>query len=751
MAKTEKTISIPLEFEDKPKEKVELAAYLFDKNGNLAEKAVVTEKSIEVKSDLNLRNLRLVIAPDTKAGEISIEHIGQMEKYRGYEASLQYGRKGISILPIPEYLSKLWILKKKCRVRGKVTKRFTIDNISQDRPLCRARVHICEVDRIWWWINRIPDIIIAKIPDYIFEPVLPRDFPVPAPDPELPIPIPLPDPAPFALSRLKKTAQTNFDTRSAIEIKKIRNSSLPVLPDELRKKIESRNLASIRQAVAENFQLFHPYFCYHPIFWPYLYRCDEIKVLYTDEHGVFDDYFTYWFWEEKPDLYFWVEYLVDDVWTTVYKPNIPCHTWWNYVCGTEVWLRVTDPRVVWECENFLPGELVWVKTVGSSASVSHIKQNSGTEIIQGHSFGNIGLSDFAPGSQFLPGLYRRPFGGNLHLVAQFSSGLPANNIYYYQWAWRKIANADLTPVANSFQTFSAEVRKGYTFEYLDIFNIKRISTNSVKLGPNTVNGVQNLFHIPPTHPDMAPFSVPESSPLWNQNTITVDINTSSLDGDGLYEFRLQLFDKNGALKTNLPRSVYQVPGFSNFGTSVNAPDNMILPNAVANVNAFTMKMRIDNANCVAEIYKMKVKRVIGPVTVWEDASADCCGFVKYNPAETGDDVEVSFRAYHPNDLATLSFGIKKGTCYDPGMSSLTNIPQVTAQNNMVIGNSNGYNRNAIGIYRKRFNHNQLLGICAANGKAAFAENLYVDALSTNGYSILDGYDRSDVAAFALEP
>jgi hypothetical protein len=69
----------------------------------------------------------------------------------------------------------------------------------------------------------------------------------------------------------------------------------------------------------------------------------------------------------------------------------------------------------------------------------------------------------------------------------------------------------------------------------------------------------------------------------------------------------------------------------------------------------------------------------------------------------------------------------------------------------VIGNTDGYVRDNFSIYRKDFSPAQLLGVCAAGGKAAFAEHLHVYALATNGYSRLTHLDASGLAAFALEP
>jgi hypothetical protein len=745
-----KKISIPVSFEKEPKEKIEMLAYLFDRSGKLISKAAIKNNSIDTELDdtINLREVRLVIAPDIKRRDPDIDHIDQLEKNKPYEASLKIDTKGkITILPVPERLLILWVIKKRCRVRGRVTKRFMIDNIIEERPVCRARVHICEVDKIKLWIDRIPDLIITRIPDFIFEPIIPKDFPFPPVDPLGPIG---PDPSPLDQLTAIKFIRPSFEVRSLDNIKLQREQNLPVIPQEVKQSLLTRNAKVIREAIVKHYALLHPYFCYHPFLWPYFYRCDEIKIVYTDNNGWFDDFITYWFWEEQPDLYFWVEYLINGVWTTVYKPNIPCHTWWNYVCGSSVFIKVKDVRVPWICETIIPGSIVWIKTLGQNASVSHIKQSAGAEVIQGIPFNNLALSDYAPGSQFAPGLYRRPFGASLTFRVQFGSGLPGGNFHYYRWSWRKVANADLSPVVSGFTTFTEEVRKTYTFEFVDIFGDTQIGSSSVKLGPVTVGANANLYHIPPVDPNMVPFSVPEASALWDQDTYSINFD-SRVFSDGVYEFRMQLFNAAGALQVNYPKSIFKVPHFSTFSPSVNAPDALLYLNGAANADAFKILARIDNANCIAEIFKIKVKKLVAGIPTWVDASPDCCGFVEYNPAEAGQDVEVSFRAYHPNNLATMSFVMQKGTCVDTPVSAATNIPQVTAVDNMVIGNSNGYVRNAIGVYKKQFNHNQLLGICAGGGKAAFAESLYVATLSSNGTSRLDEEDDSSLAAFALEP
>jgi hypothetical protein len=146
-----------------------------------------------------------------------------------------------------------------------------------------------------------------------------------------------------------------------------------------------------------------------------------------------------------------------------------------------------------------------------------------------------------------------------------------------------------------------------------------------------------------------------------------------------------------------------------------------------------MLMRIDNEPCQAAIYQLTVGGV--------PAASNCCGFVSYQP---GSDIGMSFWAYHPNNFADFSFVVQKGTCNDTAQSTATNT------SGMVIGSTANYARDMASVYSKSFTPAMLLGMCANEGKAAFAQSLYVASLATNG-NYIAGQDASALAAFALEP
>src|ERR1019366_8718376 len=154
------------------------------------------------------------------------------------------------------------------------------------------------------------------------------------------------------------------------------------------------------------------------------------------------------------------------------------------------------------------------------------------------------------------------------------------------------------------------VSKGYEYTYVDSHGDTQFGSNSVKLGPFTIGGNDNLYIIPPVQPNMPPFSVPETDPLWNEQTY--DMNTMSFDstllkngslpgGDGLYEFLLELFDSSGNLLSGIAKTTFKIPEYSDTGFSENAPDILLENPTPTTADGYNMLMRIDNSKCNAGI------------------------------------------------------------------------------------------------------------------------------------------------------
>lgn len=758
-------LSFQVNFESPPKEEISLVGFLFYCNGRFLQQQPVRNNLLEfnlkeqvtaAKQQINAGELRVFIAPASGKNIQRVTSMEELESYKPYEPILQTDVEGnFHILPIPSNISRFWPFCN-CRVTGKVSKWFQVGNNWENRAVCKARVHICEIDAIWYWIYRVPDYIIAKIPEAILNP---REV--------IKFPIPVPDPPPFTGNQVKALSlqqPNNIFRTSSVEEKQMEAAaSLPELSLDIRQHLASGNLNLIRETIAKNYAILHPWFCLWPWWWPYFYRCTEVAVVYTDANGRFDTNVSYWCWSDTPDIYIWVEYLINGVWTTIYNPPVPCNTFWDYACGTNINIQVTDPRVPGNCccDCPIPGELVWIRSVGST-SVSHINQTSILQPPPGQlaNYDRIGLTDAAAiyDDFFVTavGDYKRPFGGGPSFYMGFGSDLPNAGIYYYRWSYKQVKNALLAPVADSYKALlpaGGAVNKGYEYVYIDSHGDEQFGANSVKLGPFTVGGNDNLYIIPPVQPNMPPFSVPESSPLWweqtyNMNTISFDsaalMNGTAPGGDGLYEFKLELFDQAGNLLTNIPKATFKVPDYNNANFSVNAPDELLDSPTFTTANAFNVLMRIDNSKCNSGIYTVDVNGA--------PASSDCCGFVKYAPGGVEADLELTFLATHPNNFAVFSFGVDKGTCGD--------VPIADA-GGMVIDSTYttlspivySYQLSG-GIYGKHFTPAQLLGACynEGTGKAAFAETLSVIAMATDGTFRVTANDAPyQVAAFALEP
>lgn len=767
MKRTATPVSLPVVLQDKPTEDLSLLAFAFDQKGQLVEKVPVLKGKADFKTlEQSAREYRFLIAPLHEKTENADSLQGLLE-LKAYEPVLDFDPRGnLSILPIPDSYTRLWLFRK-CRVRGRLIKAFTVHGVTEDKPVCRARVHICEVDKITWLLPRIPDFIIERIPDYILNPDLPIPLPEPLPDP-FPDPIgPIINPPRLsafntqpALTRLQAGGRPfnppqlpgNVLSRpkaGAREIKVEQSRIAASISPDIKATLATRNVGAIRKVLLENIEIFHPIFCRIPYLWPYFYRCDEIKTVYTDDFGRFDTEITYFLYGDKPDLYFWVEYLIDGSWTTVYRPGIACNTWWDYVCGTDVTLRITDSRVPWRCGSILYGSTIWIKTIGESTNVSRIKQfNTTASTAHGHVYREQGLTDVSLShSPNRFGGYRRPFAGGITIRVQFSFDLPNNGLKYYRWSARKVKNADMSPASGPWVQLANPVAKGYAYSYLVGAVIKPDGYDTYVLGPVTVNTTPNLFIIPPV--EATTIAKPgQLFPWWHtgQDTFCVNFDTNALQGDGLYEFKMELFNKDGALVSVAP-SVYQMPHPDSFTPIIDAPAVNLELNGAGQAVAFKMVMRVDNNAAEGEVYKIKTDPENDSVFV--DAAPDCCGFVSYNGgADTNHQVRVSFRAYHPHNFADFDFNIVKGTCE-------FNLANDSA---MVIGSTAKYSRNFQSVFQHDYSPKELLGECALklvdgswiDGKAAFAEVLHVQPLAVNGTSQVFG-NVSAVTAFALEP
>lgn len=703
----------------RPDFKHPLAVYMFDVHGQLVHRTEVRDDKVELPLPPGgIGRSRVFVAPIESRIDTDGLSAEQLHRLGAYEPVLQAGDRLIERIEVPGTIIDVWPFCF-CWVRGKVVR------YSDNRAVCNARMHICEVDRIPLWILKLADPDIFRLRDDLLEAL--RNPPRPGPGP--------------LMQRARSTLRFADDAVSRVSLnpqplppgERVALNPQPLPPREaialapkLHSSLRSMSSLIVRNALVENWKLLLPWFCYWPHWW-WLFRCDEVVVITTDAQGRFESTIFYPCGGDHPDLYFWVEFDFGNGFETVYYPHIACNTYWDYACGSEVTIRITDPRVPGcEDEPDLPGCQVVVLSIGRNIAVREVQTSAGAE----------GLTNA-----------NEPFGATLEPRVDFSRTelINVKKIPYYRWSYRRLSGPDgitttVDPTSVPINVWSVMKR--------DVYRHYKVGTSypSDFMGPLPTSGpnaapAPNLFRVRPL--------LPPAGNEWvvlneNIDLATAYFDTASLAGApagsaplsddlaaGLYELKLELFDVTGTLVNwtangiDLRIADQDAPfGTGTITTSAAPLYNRILVGG--STMGFRMMVRVDNNRCVAEI--LPVGGTVTPDPV--------CGFHNYNsPTDTA---ALSFVARHPNNFATYSFittrgpgpvipsASTSGTVADPGTNSFINVGAFTYSKDVIIST--------------------LLGTCA---NAAFSERLDVSATATNGYGRLSGYDAADNAAFAL--
>ena len=447
----------------------------------------------------------------------------------------------------------------------------------------------------------------------------------------------------------------------------------------------------------------------------------------TDEHGRFEATVFYPCGGDKPDLYFWVEYDFGSGFETIYHPSIACHTYWDYACGTEVTIRITDPRVPGcEEEPDLPGCQVVVLSIGQGIAVREVQTSGAGE----------GLTNGG-----------EPFGGSLEPRVDFSRTclIDTKNIPYYRWSYRRLTKPDGGPGAVDSSSVPLNVPAPMT---RDVYRHYKVGTTypSDFMGPMPTSGpgaapLPNLFRIRPVNPPAGNEWIVLNERI---DLATAYFDTASLAGApasgppfpddlaaGRYEIKLELYTATGALVNwtaagiDLRITDQDAPFGTGTVTTSPAPNyNRIL--AGADTMGFRMVVRVDNNRCYAEILP-----VGGTVT-----PDPLCGFHNYN--SPSDYATLSFIARHPNNFADYGFVTTR--------AAAPVVPAASTSGVAGEAGTLGFTEVSDFTYAKDVTISTLLGACS---NAAFSERLDVGAKATDGYSTLTGYNTADNAAFAL--
>lgn len=690
-----------------------LVVWVYDKTGKMLEKQIIKNGSAKLKIDSRslAAKAKLYITPEIP--ELPKKRIPRerfLIQAGAYQPSLKLTEAGILELGTIPNLDKFRF--HLCNITGTISKTFNLDGVAKILPVCDVRVHICEVDPFWFILPKIPDPDILDIRDRLLD-VIATKWP-PIPDPVGPITDPIGPVIGGSIIRPitplpinKPILAANTDQSSA------------------QKLLMTNSVDALRSNLINNYQLFLPYLCLFPKRWPFLYHCDEIAVVQSDCNGRFNYRHFYLESGDQPDIYLWIEANLNGSWETVYRPPVACSTRWDYACGTDINITINDDRLrPCQCEP-MPGQVVWLKRVGDGRSIRRIQQ---LPVASAHLVNAIGLTDAYRGGEFTS-----PFGNVFPFVVQFGSGYPSSAVKYYRWKYRQLMSASLGDAVSDYQIFEGGIAKPYTYERVNSDGDTVFYTGSFSLGP-TFGAQGAMFKIP--HSEASVDIPAEPTAEWNQDTYSVNVNSLNLN-DGLYEFTFELLDNNGNVVPQ-DKDVFVVdkrPGeLSNPAdaptiTAFGRPEGYVILNAAKQAVGFRFVMRIDNDACHAEIHNALVD---GNLT------QTLCGFGQYTD-KTKSKVTLVFEVSQPQNFAYYGFSVVKGNGNSAGATdSIGYVTQPGSGNYSVNGS----------VYSKELFVSDMLGPC---DKAAFAENLVIHATHTNGSRRLTEYDRSDAAAFAIEP
>ena len=326
-----------------------LSAYAFSQSGKLLDAKWVEkgEAAIRVPLGAEGTRLRVFIGPRIDGNTLSLTELSRRSAIeRHVRLDLN---SSVLTLDIPIQIDKIlcWI-RGLCFVNGTVVKRTTLSGQTIDQPVCNATVEVYEVDPFWIVLPKLPQLIIDRIRDIIINPVpLPHPLPDPLPGPfsgPFP-PDPIPGSGPFfnaarltipkgfsgASARVMSAHTDSIDTMEGLK-------SAPALQFAAR----AASDLDFRRVLLDHAELIRPIFCR---LYPDLFTMRLVATAQTDDCGHFHTlFFNGCNNPDTPDIYFKVKqrFLFFDL--TIYAPTpVPCHTWWNYRCGSEVTLYTHHP------------------------------------------------------------------------------------------------------------------------------------------------------------------------------------------------------------------------------------------------------------------------------------------------------------------------------------------------------------------------------------------------------------------------
>ncbi|MEY2261811.1 hypothetical protein AB7872_15505 [Rhodanobacter denitrificans] len=719
-------LQIKVKFSDQGKTSP-LQAYAFTGQGRLLGSGVVENgaATVEVPAELDGRMLEVILGPRPGEGQ-TMPTAASLRRMGGYAKSTRLlVKEPVLDVSIPSVIFPKWCL---CFVRGRLVKRFTMpDGSTRELPVCHARVHICEVDRIPLVIGKLPDHDILRLRGDLLDRlrVVPRPFP------------PGPGPGPLdglmqarAASRVAPAAALN--AAPVVQHRVQADSAVDPMAMMASALATSHSVAHARAQLVGLSSFIAVHLCDLVYLWAY-FQVDCLTTVDADDDGRFGA-LIFHDCADHPDLYFWVEQFQGGAWTTVYRPGIGCGTYWSYACGTEVVLNL--PRAV-ACEeppyDIPPGVTLFVLPYAiANAPIWGIPP--GAPPAPAGWVRPDGLIDYQTGTS-LGWLHDAPFGGTLNFIHDDSYFIPSSGIKYYRYAYRRW---NVTPNAGAddptWTPINTPLARGYRMEYSD-----RLPTyESYPVGPATLGAHSGLFEFKPQTPpargtdpatvvarEWTSGNLSEVGASWNTLLAAPPLSADNATDDaGDFEIKIEVFD---------PAGNQVMPGAGSFrflARNADGTTTRLSTAAEEAGGAYVLRVHVDNNGVSADLPQPSIGGV---------AASDDCGFLRY---QAGDLVHVRYLAAHPNQRAVFGFGITRGSNGMPTASTLAPYVEVAAAS--AATTSAPYIK-AAGYYQRDFIPAELVGGCV---NAAFAASLYVYGKATNGYERL-GLDASRLIAFAL--
>lgn len=725
-------LRITVDFTDRG-EAPPLQAYVFSAGGKLLGSAPVADNvaTVEVAGNLDGYAGEVVLGPPVERGQPE-PTADSLKRAGAYTKPLRILAKQPNLeLAIPSFIFPKWCF---CFVRGRLVKRFTLpDGTVVERPVCNARVTVCEVDHIPLVIEKLPERELFRLREDLLEKLRPIPWPPPpGPTPE-PGPLgPIPEPGPPPVGPIR--AVTEQPTVLASRSQTTERAALTAAQQQhLVAAATTNSVLHLRRQLVDLADLIVIHICDLVYLWPF-FRKDCLTTVEADSEGRFSAVIVY-DCKDTPDLYVSVEQFHDGAWHSVHKPSIGCGTHWNYACGTEIVLNLPGAEA---CEEppydpppgvtlfVLPWAVrstpIWGIPLGAPAAPDGWLRPDGK---LNYVWGSLGW------------LYDAPFGSILQFVHDDSYFIPSSGIKYYRYSYRRLdaSNPPNTGASDvTWTPITTPLSRGYRMEYSD-----RLPTyESYPVGPVTVGVQSGLFEFKPQDPPDRPTdpatvvvrewtsgNLSEVAASWDTTGAAPPLSpTNTGDDAGPFEVKIEVFDPDGNQVMPGPST------FSFIARNADGTTTRLATAAEEASGAYVLRVHVDNNNSEAVLPQPSIGGV---------AASDDCGFLRY---EAGDHVRVRYRAAHPNDEAVFRFLIKRGS--NVLLSASTVAPYVEVGAASAPTTSTAYAKVA-DFYQRDFTPAELVGTCV---NAAFAADIYVFGKATNGQHRI-GLDAHQLIAFAL--